>query len=154
MLHIPPDWPVFFTLIASFLVFWFIFSRIFFRPFLDLLSRRESRFRDLSERTEQLIKQARVAEEEREERLAEARREALARSESGRRAAEAEVANLLEEAKADARAVLEEARTRVENEVKAAEKELDTMGRALAHELAERVLGRRLNGTHDSGARN
>ena len=37
-MHIPPNWGTFFALIVSFLVFWFIFSRIFFRPFLDFLA--------------------------------------------------------------------------------------------------------------------
>src|ERR1700689_3453539 len=73
-MHIPPNWGTFGTLSVSFLVFWFIFSRIFFRPFLDLLSQRERRMKDLGERTEQLIKQAKAAEEEREERIFAVRR--------------------------------------------------------------------------------
>ncbi len=72
-MHIPPNWGTFFALIVSFLVFWFIFSRLFFRPFLNLLSERERRFKELNDRTEELIKQARAAEEEREARLAENR---------------------------------------------------------------------------------
>jgi F0F1-type ATP synthase membrane subunit b/b' len=69
-MHIPPDWGTFFALIVSFLVFWFIFSRLFFRPFLDLLAKRERRFKELNDRSEELIKQARAADEEREARLA------------------------------------------------------------------------------------
>src|SRR5258708_36463230 len=70
-MHIPPNWGTFFALIVSFLVFWFIFSRLFFRPFLNLLSERERRFKDLNDRTEQLVKEARAADEERERRLGE-----------------------------------------------------------------------------------
>ena len=81
-MHIPPNWGTFFALIVSFLVFWFIFSRLFFRPFLNLLSERERRFKELNDRTEELIKQARAAEEEREARLAEVRTSAIARRES------------------------------------------------------------------------
>ena len=81
-MHIPPNWGTFFALIVSFLVFWFIFSRLFFRPFLNLLSERERRFKDLNDRTEELIKQARAAEEEREARLAEVRKGAIARREA------------------------------------------------------------------------
>ena len=84
-MHIPPNWGTFGILIVSFLVFWFIFSRIFFRPFLDLLSKREQRFRDLGERTEHLIKQAKAAEEDREQRILAIRREASARRETERR---------------------------------------------------------------------
>ena len=112
-MHIPPNWGTFFALIVSFLVFWFIFSRLFFRPFLNLLSERERRFKDLNDRTEQLIKQARAAEEEREARLAEVRKGAFARRESERRKAEAEAAQMMEAAKAEARETLEQ--VRVEN---------------------------------------
>ena len=145
-MHIPPNWGTFFALIVSFLVFWFIFSRIFFRPFLSLLSQRERRFRELSERTELLIKQAAAAEEEREQRIEAVRREASASRAEQRREAESEAAKVLEQAKAEARAALDGAHARVDNEMKAARGQLEAMGRTLAAELAERVLGRPLNG--------
>lgn len=145
-MHIPPNWGTFFALIVSFLIFWFIFSRLFFRPFLNLLSERERRFKDLNDRTELLIKQAREAEAEREERLAEVRKGAFARRESERRKAEAEAAQMMEAAKAEAREALEQVRAKIESELKAAERELEQMGHSLASELAERVLGRPLNG--------
>jgi len=150
-MHIPPNWGTFGVLIVSFLVFWFIFSRLFFRPFLNLLSEREQRFRSLNDRTEQLLKEARAADAAREERLNAVRREALEHRDAERRRVEAEAAQLLETAKADARASLDAARGRIESELKAAEHDLEQMGRTLAEELAERVLGRRLNG---DGTRN
>ena len=150
-MHIPPNWGTFGVLIVSFLVFWFIFSRLFFRPFLNLLSEREQRFRSLNDRTEQLLKEARAADAAREERLNAVRREAQEHRDAERRRVEAEAAQLLETAKADARASLDAARGRIESELKAAEHDLEQMGRTLAGELAERVLGRRLNGdrTHN-----
>lgn len=150
-MYIPPNWGTFGVLIVSFLVFWFIFSRLFFRPFLKLLSEREERFRSLNDRTEQLLKEARSADETRAQRLNAIRREALEQRDAERRRIEAEAAQMLESAKADARASLEGARTRIEGELKAAEHDLEQMGRTLARELAERVLGRPLNG---SGTRN
>jgi|SRR5215469_11700229 len=149
-MHIPPNWGTFGVLIVSFLVFWFIFSRLFFRPFLNLLSEREKRFRGLSDRTEQLLKEARTAEEAREERLTATRREALENRDAERRKAGEEAAQMLEAAKSDARELLESARTRIEGELRAAERELEQMGRTLASELAERVLGRPLNGSGTS----
>jgi F-type H+-transporting ATPase subunit b len=144
-MHIPPNWGTFFALIVSFLVFWFIFSRLFFRPFLNLLSERERRFKDLNDRTEQLIKEARAAEEERERRLASLRRDATLRRETERRKAEGEAAQMMEAAKAEARESLDQVRAKIEAELKAAESELEHMGHNLAAELAERVLGRPLN---------
>lgn len=145
-MHIPPNWGTFFALIVSFLVFWFIFSRLFFRPFLNLLAERERRFKELNDRTEALIKQARAADEERESRLNAVRQSAIARRESERRKAEAEASQMLEAAKAEAREALEQARTKIETELKAAENDLERMGHNLASELAERMLGRPLNG--------
>jgi F-type H+-transporting ATPase subunit b len=145
-MHIPPNWGTFGVLIVSFLVFWFIFSRLFFRPFLNLLSEREKRFRSLSDRTEQLLKEARSADEAREQRLTATRRQALESRDAERRKAESDAAQMLEAAKSDARAVLDSTRTRIEGELRAAERELEEMGRTLASELAERVLGRPLNG--------
>ena len=153
-MHIPPNWGTFFALIVSFLVFWFIFSRLFFRPFLNVLSERERRFKDLNDRTELLIRQAREAEAEREARLAEVRKGAIARRESERRKAEAEAAQMMEAAKAEAREALDQVRGKIETELKAAERELEQMGHNLAGELAERVLGRPLNAGAATGKNN
>ena len=148
-MHIPPNWGTFSALIVSFLVFWFIFGRLFFRPFLNLLSERERRFKDLSARTEDLVRRAKAADDEREARLAAVRHEALGKRETERRLAESEASKLVESAKSDARAALESASSRIGNEISAAERELENMGRTLASELAERVLGRRIDGQHN-----
>jgi len=153
-MHIPPNWGTFFALIVSFLVFWFIFSRLFFRPFLNLLSERERRFKELNDRTEELLRQARLADEEREARLAEVRKDGIARRESERREAEAEAAQMMEAAKAAAHEALERAREKIETELKAAEHDLERMGHSLANELAERVLGRPLSGSAATGKNN
>ena len=153
-MHIPPNWGTFFALIVSFLVFWFILSRLFFHPFLNLLSERERRLKELNDRTEDLIKQARAADEEREARLAAVRQGAIAKRETDRRKAENEAAQMMEAAKAEAREALDQARMKIETELKAAEAELEQMGHNLASELAERVLGRPLNGGAATGKNN
>lgn len=145
-MHIPPDWGIFFVLIVSFLVFWFIFSRLFFRPFLSLLSERERRFRGMGERTEQLLKQARADDQKREQRLAQVRSEALARRDAERRRVETETAQAMEKARTEARSQIESVRERIEGELRAAEGELEQMAHTLAGQLAERVLGRPLGG--------
>jgi F0F1-type ATP synthase membrane subunit b/b' len=145
-MHIPPNWGIFFVLIVSCVVFWFIFSRLFFRPFLSLLAEREHRFRSMGERTEQLLKQARADDRKREERLAQVRSEASARREAERRKVEAETAQMMEAARAEARSQLESVRERIEGELSAAEDELERMAHTLAGQLAERVLGRPLGG--------
>ncbi len=151
-MHIPPNWGIFLTLIVSFLVFWVIFDWLFFRPFLKLLGERERRLKDLNERTEQLIKEEKAAEEQRERELALVRREALSKREAERRRAEAEAAQRIEEVKAEARASLDRVRSDIEQQLAAAEHELEALGHSLAVELAQRVMGRPLNGNSDSGS--
>src|SRR5689334_19024129 len=131
-MHIPPDWGIFFTLIVSFIVFWFIFDRIFFGPFLKLLSDRESKLRELSARAEQLLKEEKAVGQERDRQLAELRREAAARRETERRKAEAEAAKLIEDAKNQAHQVLERVRAEIETEVRAGQGEIERLSKALA----------------------
>ena len=145
-MHIPPDWGIFFTLIVSFIVFWFIFDRLFFGPFLKLLGDREGKLKNLNARTEELLKEEKLAGEKRDHQLRELRREALAARESERRAAEAEAARVIEEAKTKAHDALERVRSEIENELRAGERELERLSRVLAVELAGRVLGRPVDG--------
>jgi F-type H+-transporting ATPase subunit b len=141
-MHIPPDWGVFSVLIVSFLVFWFIFGRLFFDPFIKLLSARERRFKDLSERTERLLKEERAAIEERERQLAAVRREAMERRDAQRRRAEEEAGKLIADARAEAHAEMERVRESIEGDFKAAEGQLRELAESLAADLASRVLGR------------
>lgn len=150
-MHIPPDWGIFFTLIVSFLVFWFVFGWLFFSPFLKLLGEREYQLKDLSERTERLLREERSAAEERERQLAAVRREAMSRREAERRRAEEEAAHTIEEARAEARAALEHVRTGIESEFTTAERQLREMAHNLAGELASRVMGRPVTGGGSGG---
>jgi len=144
-MHIPPDWGVFSILLISFLGFWVIFGSIFFGPFLKLLGDRESRLKDLNDRTERLLQEEREAVRERELQLAAIRRDALVHRETGRRQAEAEAAKMIDEARAEAHEQLEAVRTGIDRSIDAAQVELDRMAHNLAGELAQRVLGRPVN---------
>ncbi len=144
MLKIPPDWGTFCALIVSFLVFWFIFKRLLFGPFLKLLADRERKLKGLKDRTEQLIRKGRAAHERHEREIIAVRRVGLAERESDRRHAEEDVAHLIEEARMAAKESIEQVRAEIERELRAAEQQLGNLGENLAAELAERVLGRSL----------
>jgi len=141
-MHIPPDWGIFAALVVSFLVFWFIFGRLFFGPFLQLISDRELRLRQLSDRTEQLLREEKAAAEAREAGLASVRNEALSRRQTERRRVEAEAAQMIADARAEAKAELELVREGIEQEFKAAARQLEQLSETLAAELASCVLGR------------
>jgi len=144
MLKIPPDWGTFSALIVSFLVFWFIFKRLLFDPFLKLLAERELKLKALSERTERLIHEGKAADDERTRQLTALRRELLAEREAERRRVEGEVAQMMEEVRLAAKQTVEQVRVEIERELRSAEQQLGTLGESLAAELAERVLGRSL----------
>jgi F-type H+-transporting ATPase subunit b len=141
-MHIPPDWGIFTALIVSFLIFWFIFGRLFFGPYLRLLGDRERRLRELQERTEQLLRDEKAAVEAREAGLAAVRHEALNRREAERRQAEAEAARIVAEARAQAKVELDEVREGIEHDFRVAANQLKQLAETLAAELATRVLGR------------
>lgn len=141
-MHIPPDWGIFTALIVSFLIFWFIFGRLFFGPFLKLLAQRERRLKELNERTTMLLEQEKAAIEKRREQLAAVRREALEHRDAERRRAEAEASKMIEEARAESHAQLEQVRSEIEQRFSAAGSQLEQLAQTLAAELAGRVLGR------------
>jgi len=141
-MHIPPNWGTFFALIVSFLIFWFIFKRLFFDPFLKMLGERQRRLKELGDHAEHLVKEAKEAGQERDRQLAELRRDALARRETEHRQAEEKAAHMIEQAKQQARIAMERTRAEIENQVSSAEQQLDAFARTLATELAERALGR------------
>lgn len=144
MLKIPPDWGTFSALIVSFLVFWFIFKRLLFDPFLKLLADRELKLKALSERTERLIREGKAADDERTRQLTALRRELLAERETERRRVEGEIAQMMAEVRLAAKQTVEQVRVEIERELRTAEQQLGTLGESLAAELAERVLGRSL----------
>jgi F0F1-type ATP synthase membrane subunit b/b' len=141
-MHLPPDWGIFGTLIVSFLVFWFIFGGLFFKPFLQLIADRERRLKDLNANTERLLSEEKAAVARRETELAEIRRQALAQREQERRAAQESAAHALEQARNAARAELDKVRAGIEAEFAAAGRQLEELAGRLATELASRVLER------------
>src|SRR5262249_27638326 len=141
-MHIPPDWGIFAVLIVSFLIFWFIFGRLFFGPYLRLLGDRERRLRELHERTDQLLRDGKSAVEAREAGLAGVRHEALSRREAQRRQAEAEAGRVIAEARAQAKAELDQVREEIEQDFRMVAGQLQQLAETLAAELAARVLGR------------
>ena len=150
-MHIPPDWGIFAALIVSFLVFWFIFGRLFFGPFLRLISEREQRLKQFGERTEELLREEKAAVAAREAGLASVRHEALSRREAGRRQAEAEAAHMIGEARDTAKAELEQVRESIEQDFKEAASQLKQLADNLAVDLAGRVLGRSVSNGYAKG---
>jgi F-type H+-transporting ATPase subunit b len=145
MLNIPPNWGTFFVLIVSFLVFWFILKRVLFEPFLALASARDDRLRQLKEDAQRALGEAKADDEQYRREIAQARQAGAAAREKARWAAEQEVAAIVEQAREAARQTIERAQAEADRKLKLAYQQVEELSRSLALELAERLLGRRLN---------
>jgi F-type H+-transporting ATPase subunit b len=143
-MHIPPNLGPLSVLIVSFLVFWFIFNRIFWRPFLGLFDARERKLEEMSARTERLLAEQKEIDRQWNEQLAALRRAELAHREAQRRQAEERAAVKVQDARTQARTMIEHANELAQRELKLAEQSLDELAKKLAAQLAVRVLGRSL----------
>ena len=146
-MHIPPEWGNFFALVVSFLIFWFIFGRLFFKPYLRLIERREGHLRQLEESAQRLRREEEAALEARRQALAQLERELTARREEARRQAELEAVSTVEQARSAARASLEATARQISSELEGAKAELEQAGQALGRELVDRLVTELRGGT-------
>lgn len=130
--------------ILAFGICYWILRKYLFVPLALILDAREKGEKDAEKAYAASLADLQKAVEAGEERLAEARREALRTRETLR----AEGASLLEkkvdEAQAAAHSSVESGVQRIEGEAAASAKDLPERARGLARELAERILGRKL----------
>ncbi len=130
--------------ILAFGICYWILRKYLFVPLALILDAREKGEKDAEKAYAASLADLQKAVAAGEDRLAEARREALRTRETLR----AEGASLLEkkidEAQASAHASVESGVQRIEGEAAASAKDLPERARGLARELAERILGRKL----------
>jgi F-type H+-transporting ATPase subunit b len=130
--------------ILAFGICYWILRKYLFVPLALILDAREKGEKDSEKAYAASLADLQKAVEAGEDRLAEARREALRTRETLR----AEGASLLEkkvdEAQAAAHASVESGIQRIEAEAAVSAKDLPERARGLARELAERILGRKL----------
>jgi len=130
--------------IVAFLVFWFLLTKLLFKPFVGLLEERERRTEGvkaeaaaLNEEGERLLKEYEYA-------IAKARDEGRAAKEKivqeGRQARE----RLLGQAREDASRTLEAVRAEIGKELKRGREIAAREAEALAQQMAEKIIGRKI----------
>jgi F-type H+-transporting ATPase subunit b len=138
---------IFWTL-ATFLAVVFVLGKFAWGPILSALQKRETFIRDSLQQAKEDREKAEAAMKEHEARLAQAREEASAIVEEGRRDAEVLRRKLQTDAQAEANATLERAKREIDVARDTAVKDLYALTAQLSTEVAARVLRAEL----DSGA--
>jgi F-type H+-transporting ATPase subunit b len=130
--------------ILFFLLFWFLMDRIIFKPFLGLLDERERRTEGAKAETAALIEEAERLRAEYESGMAKAQEEAEAVKEAilvdARRSRE----QLLTQAREEAGKMMERSRGEIRIELQKARELVLREAEAIARQMTETILGRRL----------
>ena len=134
---------VFWTLVIFFLVL-FVLSKFAWGPLIDSLKAREDFIRESLETAKEDRDQAEARLKQYDDKLTEARAEATAIVEEGRRDAEVLRQRIEEEARAEAEKMLARAKREIGIARETAVKELYTLSGRLATDIAARIVGREL----------
>lgn len=127
--------------ILLFYVFHLTMSQILYKPLLQARRERRAVTTDKVAQAQALNEATLKLKEEYEERMRQARREALSQVSSAQREAAAARQEQLDRAKAQAEAIINQAKADVESQSKTAQAELEGIAPQLALSIARRILG-------------
>ena len=130
--------------IVAFLAFWFLLARLLFKPFVALLEERERRTEGARAEAAVLLGEAGRMREEYEKRVAGVREEAGRVKEATLEQGRGERERLLSRAREEAAALLERTRGELNEEMRRQEALVGREAEAIAREMAEKVLGRKI----------
>jgi len=130
--------------IVAFLVFWFLLTKLLFKPFIGLLEERERRTEGakaeaavLKEKGERLLK-------EYEQAIAKAKDEGRAAKEGILQEARQARERLLGQAREEAAGMVQAAREEIRKELERGRELAAREAEAIARQMAEKILGRRI----------
>ena len=135
------------SLILVVVIFWaayVVLRRFLLAPLGAVLAARERRVDEARASAEAALERQREIAADLDRRLTEARRESLAHREAGRAAAGDRRQAILDEAREKARSAAAEAQARLERDVLAAREQLGAEAKAIAAEIANYALGRKV----------
>ncbi len=129
---------------VAFLVFWFLLTKLLFKPFVGLLEERERRTEGVKAEAAALREEGERLLKEYEYAIAKARDKARAAKEKivqeGRQARE----RLLGQARGDASWTLEAVRAEIEKELQRGQEIAAGEAQAIAQQMAEKIIGRKI----------
>jgi F-type H+-transporting ATPase subunit b len=142
--NIVPDWILVALQTLPFLVAFFALRSLLFEPMVEYLEERDAAISGARDETAKLRERVGSARAEWDQRLAEARAEGAAHRASIHAEANTKRQALVDDARATAEQQVGAALQDISEAHAAAARQLETNAQQLAHEIAERVLGRPL----------
>lgn len=130
--------------IVSFLILWAVLRRLLFEPMLDVLDERDARTKGSLDAATHMHADVEAMRAEYDARVSAARDKSFAELEESRKLTTAEERTVLGAARDQAAGRLANARVEISKEIEAARKVLAGDATALAGQLIEKVVGRRL----------
>lgn len=130
--------------IVAFLVFWFLLTKLLFKPFIGLLEERERRTEGAKAEAAALKEEGERLSKEYERAIAQAREEGRAAKEGIIQEARQLRERLLSQAREEAARMVEAAREEIHKELERGRELAAREAEAIARQMAEKILGRRI----------
>ncbi|MBI2987551.1 MAG: ATP synthase F0 subunit B [Deltaproteobacteria bacterium] len=130
--------------VAAFLVFWFLLTRLLFKPFIGLLEERERRTGGVKAEAAALKEEGGRLLKEYEYAIAKAKDEGRAMKEGIVQGARQARERLLAQAREEASRMLEAAREEIQKELQKGRELAGREAEAMARQMAEKILGRKV----------
>ncbi len=132
--------------VIIFLLFWFIFGKLAFKPIIEALNTREDDIQNALDEAKRAKEEMSSLKSENEALLQKAREERTAMLNEAKETKNAIIAEARDKAKADANKIMADAKVEIENQKKAALAEVKGQVGAIAIDIAEKVLKKELKG--------
>lgn len=137
------DYTVFIQIVA-FIVLWFLLSKLLFKPFLGLIEERERRTEGVKAEAQALVEEGERLRAEYESAIAKVREEGNAVKEAVLNEARQKRERLLAQAREEAAGHLATVREEIREELARGRQAAVREAEAIAREMAEKVLGRKI----------
>lgn len=129
-----------------FLIFWFMMSRLAFKPITQALKKREDDIQSALDEAKKAKEEMSNLKAENEQLLQQAREERAAMLNEAKETKNNIIAEAKDKAKADANKIVSDARLEIENQKKAALAEVKNSAGLMALDIAEKVIKKELAG--------
>jgi len=149
---IRPDFGLFFWSVLIFLIFWFMMSRLAFKPISEALAKRENDIQDALDQAEKARQEMSNLKAENEQILAQAREERAQILKEANDVKNGIISEARDKAKEEANRIVTNAKLEIENQRKAAVTDLKNEAGRMAVTIAEKILRKQLSGDSDQQA--
>lgn len=127
---------------VNFLIMIFVLNVLLYKPVLGVLERRKKHLQDLDEEVTSLDRTVKEKEAAYEEKLRQARQQAMTEREGVRKEASEEAKVVMDRARGEISTMMDALKTRMDAEMKEAKAVLKSQAEKISLEISEKVLGR------------